>query len=132
MYIGLRRPTDTMADLIDMKLEPKPQSEPAAAASVYTFTVPEKFTPKQVIEDMAKHAQFLNKYTGALLTSGVLSAANPATAGLLQASATLEQAATQQVQQLHQLMAQQQAMGGGLVGPGQGGPQGPQGPQRFN
>ena len=132
MYILLRRPTDTMADLIDMKLEPKPAapSEPANPAAVtHAFAIPEKFTPKQVIEDMAKLAQYLNKYTGALLSSGVLSAANPATAGLLQASATLETAATQQAQQIQQLMQQQQAMGGGLVGPGQGGAQGP---QRFN
>ena len=120
-----------MADLIDMKLDPKPE-QPSAASTVHTFSVPEKFTPKQVIEDMAKLSQYLNKYVGALLTSGVLSAANPATAGMLQASATLEQAAIQQAQQIQQLIQQQQAMGGGLVGPGQGGPQGPQGPQRFN
>lgn len=119
--------SETPNNVIDMKIEPNPEtnSDPNPGTS---FRIPEKFTVQMIVEDMAKFAQFLNKYTGAMLTSGILSAANPATVGLIQASATLEQGATGQVQQLRELHAQQLAMqGGGLVS-GQGGPGGPGGP----
>lgn len=126
------------SNIIDMKLDKQPDQTSEPASSV-EFAIPAKFTPKQIIEDMAKMAQFMNRYVGAMLTSGTLSAVNPATVGLMQASASLEQGATGQVQQLRELHAQQQAMqGGGFVtgqggpGGGPGGPGGPRGPQRFN
>jgi hypothetical protein len=125
-------------NVLDMKAEHVAQPAESAAKSTtdpnpgVVFRIPEKFTVEMIISDMAKFSQHLNKYAGAMLTSGIMSAANPATVGIIQASATLEQGAMQQVQQLRELAAQQQAMGGGLVNPGPSGPGGPRGPQRFN
>lgn len=68
---------------------------------------------KEIIQTLAVLAKFMNRFVAECLKSGVVSAANPATAALMNASATVEQGAIQ----LDQLAKQQS----GFVAPGQGG-----------
>lgn len=68
--------------------------------------------PKEIVQTLARLAKFMNKFVAECLQSEVVSAANPATAALMNASATVEQGAIQ----LDQLAKQQS----GFVAPGQG------------
>ena len=85
-----------------------------------TFLILRQPTPFEIIQTMARVAKFINKYAGNALTSEVISAANPAMAGMFNASAQLEQGAVQLQQLLMQQQQQAQANSGLAV------PQGPQ------
>lgn len=88
------------------------------------FEVRSNPSPTAIINTMSRLAQFINLFMAEALRSKVISAANPASAGLMNASGTLEQGAIQ----LHALVQQQQQ--GAFAGPG---PQGSQsGPFRMN
>lgn len=92
-----------------------------------TITIHDRPTPKELVDTMAKIAKFLTKMAVTILREderpAMVSAANPASNSLLQASAVLEQGAIQ----FHMLIQQQ----GGLVGPGPA-PAAGRGPVRMN
>lgn len=91
------------------------------------FSVRSNPSPTDIVNTMARLAQFINLFMAEALRSKVISAANPASAGLMNASGTLEQGAIQ----LRALVQQQQQ--GAFAGPGVGGPQqGPAGSFRMN
>ena len=106
---------------------PAPASTAAAPAPALTETLQLSASPTvpEIIRLMAKAANFLNMAAGELLRTRVVTASNPATVGLMQAAANLEQGAQAQQQQV--MMQQAQAFGGGP----QGGPQGVP-PYRMN
>lgn len=85
--------------------------------SIYsdTFTVESNPTAADIVNTLARMAKFSNAYIAEALRSGVISAANPATAALMNSSATLEQGALQ----LRQIMQQQTGFSGA---PPQGAP----------
>lgn len=90
------------------------------------FSVRSNPSPTDIINVMARLAQFINLFMAEALRSKVISAANPASAGMMNASGTLEQGAIQ----LRALVQQQQQ--GAFAGPGPQQPQGPAGPFRMN
>jgi len=89
------------------------------------FAITSDPSPAEIVQMLARLAQFINLLMAECLRSKVISAANPASAALMNSSATLEQGAIQ----LQQLMQQrQQSAFSGVPGvpPGMG----PQGPYR--
>lgn len=74
-----------------------------------TFTVEPNPTPTDIVNTLARMAKFSNAYIAEALRSGVITAANPATAALMNSSATLEQGALQ----LQQILAQRSGFAGG-------------------
>lgn len=90
-----------------------------------TFEIVSNPTPADIIQMLARMAQFANLFMAEALRSKVISAANPASAALMNSSATLEQGAIQLQQILNQ---QRQGAFAGVPGVGPG--MGPQGPYR--
>lgn len=88
-----------------------------------TFTVEADPTATDIVNTLARLAKFANQYIAECLRSGVMSAANPASAALMNSSATLEQGALQ----LQQILAQRS----GFAGAQQATPMAP-GPFRSN
>lgn len=112
------------------RIVPSPAALPSASDPLHTeeFVVPHNPSPNDIVQTLAHLAQFMNLFAAECLRSKVVSAANPATAALMNASAAVEQGGIQ----LLQLIRQQQQ--GAFAGPGagpQGAPQGP-GPFRMN
>ena len=85
----------------------------SVAGVVETFAVQPNPTPTDVVNMLARLAAFINAYMAEALRSKVISAANPASAALMNSSSTLEQGSLQ----LRALIQQQQqgAFGGGTA-----------------
>lgn len=82
-----------------------------------TFVVEANPTPADIVNTLARLAAFINAYIAEALRSKVVSAANPASAAMMNSSATLEQGSLQ----LRQLIQQQRQ--GAFGAPPSGTPQ---------
>ena len=90
------------------------------------FEVRSNPSPTDIFTMLARLARFCNLFMAEALRAQVISAANPASAALMNSSSTLEQGSIA----LRQLLQQQQQ--GAFAGPGQQGQQGSAGPFRMN
>jgi len=102
---------------------PADPSQTPGVVDTVTIEILATPNPSQIIKFMATLAKALNRQVGLVLAAELMSAANPACAGMCNAGASLESGAMQLDQLLKQMAAQQQAQAG-MVMPGQIAPPG--------